>query len=198
MMDRYDGNKIFFTADTHFGDDFIIKMCNRPFKDSTGMDETLIRNWNSVVPENGIVFHLGDIGVHDKVVFTDLLNRLNGKKYLITGDHDRDCTLKFLSGVFSEITPQKKIIVDGQKILLNHYPFLTFSGIHANVWQLFGHCHLRPTAVTPTKLRTLFPTQYDVGVDNNNYAPASFEQIKEIIEKQCQANPMEQPLYTKM
>ena len=32
----------------------------------------------------------------------------------------------------------------------------------------------------------LFPTQYDVGVDNNDYTPVSFEQVKNIIEKQMQ------------
>ena len=30
----------------------------------------------------------------------------------------------------------------------------------------------------------LFPTQYDVGVDNNNYTPVSFEEVKKIIETQ--------------
>jgi calcineurin-like phosphoesterase family protein len=30
----------------------------------------------------------------------------------------------------------------------------------------------------------LFPTQYDVGVDNNNYRPVSFAEVKEIIKKQ--------------
>lgn len=29
-----------------------------------------------------------------------------------------------------------------------------------------------------------FPYQYDVGIDNNNYTPVSWEQIKEIINKQ--------------
>lgn len=32
----------------------------------------------------------------------------------------------------------------------------------------------------------LFPTQYDVGVDNNNFKPVSFEQVKMIIEKQIE------------
>lgn len=34
------------------------------------------------------------------------------------------------------------------------------------------------------KYKITFPTQYDVGVDNNNYTPVSFEQVKNIIEKQ--------------
>jgi calcineurin-like phosphoesterase family protein len=32
----------------------------------------------------------------------------------------------------------------------------------------------------------LFPTQYDVGVDNNNFRPVSFEQVKRIIERQVE------------
>ena len=34
------------------------------------------------------------------------------------------------------------------------------------------------------KHKMTFSTQYDVGVDNNNYTPVSFEQVKSIIEKQ--------------
>ena len=35
----------------------------------------------------------------------------------------------------------------------------------------------------------IFPTQYDVGVDNNDFIPVSFEQVKRIIQKQVeQAN----------
>ena len=33
------------------------------------------------------------------------------------------------------------------------------------------------------RLHMLFPTQYDVGVDNNNFTPVSFEQVKRIIER---------------
>ena len=32
----------------------------------------------------------------------------------------------------------------------------------------------------------LFPTQYDVGVDNNDFTPVSFAQVKAIIEKQIE------------
>lgn len=32
----------------------------------------------------------------------------------------------------------------------------------------------------------LFPTQYDVGVDNNDFTPVSFAQVKAIIEKQAE------------
>lgn len=32
----------------------------------------------------------------------------------------------------------------------------------------------------------LFSTQYDVGVDNNDFTPVSFAQVKAIIEKQVE------------
>ena len=35
-----------------------------------------------------------------------------------------------------------------------------------------------------SRLNITFPNQYDVGVDNNNYTPVSWEQVKEIIQKQ--------------
>ena len=45
---------------------------------------------------------------------------------------------------------------------------------HANIIRLGG------------RLQYLYPTQYDVGVDNNNFTPVSFCQVKQIINKQIE------------
>ena len=50
----------FFTSDTHFGHENIIKYCGRPFKDVEKMNERLIKNWNEVVKDTDTIFHLGD------------------------------------------------------------------------------------------------------------------------------------------
>ena len=55
-------------------------------------------------------------------------------------------------------------------------------------WQLFGHVHTSKnnTGKDASRLNMLFPTQYDVGVDNNNFTPVSFDQVKTIIQKQVE------------
>lgn len=51
---------IYFTADTHFGHDAIIKMCQRPFKNIEDMNETLICKWNKKVNGSDTVYIIGE------------------------------------------------------------------------------------------------------------------------------------------
>jgi len=57
---KFDPDNLWFTADTHFGHANILHFSNRLFKDVQEMDETIISRWNEAVPEDGIIFHLGD------------------------------------------------------------------------------------------------------------------------------------------
>ena len=88
MNYKFDGDRVFFTSDTHFYHANIINFCGRPFKNVEVMNETLIANWNSVVGPDDIVFHLGDFCLGGSAEWTNILNRLNGKIYLIVGNHD--------------------------------------------------------------------------------------------------------------
>lgn len=186
MSYRFDGDKVFFTADTHFYHANIIEFCHRPFRSVDDMNETLIANWNKVVGADDIVFHLGDFCLGDSAKWNRLLDRLNGKIYLILGNHDLRNFRKSYAERFESVAMQMHIEVDKQKICLNHYPFLCYDGSNVGVWQLFGHVHTNKnnTSNDAARLKMLFPTQYDVGVDNNDFTPASYAQVKEIIEKQ--------------
>ena len=84
-----------------------------------------------------------------------------------------------------------RILIGNQTIYLNHFPFLCFDHQDPRHYkdysiQCFGHTHSGPNATgTDTeRLKYCFPTQYDVGVDNNNYRPISWEQVKEKIDEQ--------------
>ena len=72
-------DRIFFTADTHFGHKNIIRYCQRPFVDVDEMNEILITNWNNVVGKEDIIFHLGDFAMGGSSEWAKLLQRLNGR-----------------------------------------------------------------------------------------------------------------------
>ena len=57
---------IFYIADTHFGDERIMKLCGRPFSAVQNMDEALVAQWNGTVKPEDTVYHLGDVALDDE------------------------------------------------------------------------------------------------------------------------------------
>lgn len=117
MNYKFDGSRVFFTSDTHFNHTNIIRFCNRPFKDVAHMNETIIANWNSVVGPDDIIFHLGDFCLGGSAEWINVLNRLNGKIYLIAGNHDIKNLRQNYTKYFEQISMQMHIEVDKQKNL---------------------------------------------------------------------------------
>lgn len=178
------GEKIFFTSDTHFCHKSILSFADRPFSSIEEMDKALIENWNSVVPEDGIVFHLGDFCFGGITQWKTIRKKLNGKIYLILGNHDFNKFPQSCLDMFEMVTQQMHIYIEGKEIYLNHNPFLAFGGAYRKTWALFGHVHTGPRSCSGQdmpRMRHLFNTQYDVGVDNNNYKPVSFYEVRDII-----------------
>lgn len=193
-IDTEDGSNVFFTSDLHFGHRNILEFCRRPFNSVEEMDEALISNWNSVVKPNDWVFDLGDFAFAPHHRWYELLARLNGKHILILGNHDitRWPGDKVME-LFHRVEQQMILKIEDRTVILNHYPFLCYGGTYRPhgdaVWQLHGHVHSSPydtdrRGKDNERLGLRFPFQYDVGVDNNNFTPVSWEQIKEIINNQ--------------
>ena len=80
MINYNNINKIFFTSDTHFGQESKLK--RRPYKTVKEMDESMINNWNQIVGENDLVIHCGDFGDYS------IRDKLNGKILLICGNYE--------------------------------------------------------------------------------------------------------------
>ncbi len=177
------GKKVFFTSDTHFFHANVIRYTNRPFDSVEQMNKTLIDNWNRVVGKNDVVFHLGDFAFGGKKQWNQILDQLNGKIYLVLGNHDMAFFKTALVERFELVALEMYAIIDEQHIRLSHEPFLCYGGSNRNVWQLFGHVHSRENkgGRYADRLAMLTAMQYDVGVDNNNYTPVSFEQVRDII-----------------
>ncbi len=189
MNYKFDASRVFFTSDTHFNHTNIIAYCQRPFRNVYDMNETIIANWNNVVGPDDIVFHLGDFCLGGADEWNRILERLNGKIYLILGNHDLKNIRQGLIDRFEHIAMSMCIQIRKKKIYLNHFPYLCFEGgYNHDVWQLFGHVHTRPsnTGIDASRLQYLYPIQLDVGVDNNNFTPLSFEQVQTQILKQIE------------
>jgi calcineurin-like phosphoesterase family protein len=186
-----DGSKVFFTSDTHWGHGNIIKFCDRPFKDVEEMNYKLIENWNKKVPQDGLVFHLGDFAWGGSDMWKNIRQQLNGEIILIKGNHDqKNMSSTAEQTLFKYSAWQMLIEIEGRKVLLNHFPFLCYAGVYRDpkglVYNLYGHVHSGPGKKgedIPRLIHT-FPTQYDVGVDNNDYEPISWYEVNEKIQKQ--------------
>lgn len=164
-----------FTSDTHFGHENVIRYSDRPYKNKNDMDESLICNQTFNVLPNDNVFHIGDIFFCKKSRSIEILEQLNGKITLILGNHDkairRDNNFK---QYFHQVVDYLELNIDNQKIVLSHYPMMSWNGSHRGSWMLHGHCH--------GSLKYPFNAKiHDCGVDPNNYAPVSFDTIKQIM-----------------
>lgn len=178
--------KVYFTADTHFFDQRVLRFRPR-YKDVDEMNEELIRRWNETVPPDGVVFHLGDLMVGSSELVTDLVNQLNGTILLIKGNHDdqsvyRSYQIKSKTKLIL-LGKERVIVLNGHKIIMNHYPFLCYAGQYSGVWQLFGHVHSgqEVDGYDLPRLANLLPNQYDVGIDNNDDRPISFLRLEDIM-----------------
>lgn len=183
MSDGGDAARVLFTGDTHFGHANVIKYAHRPFKHVDEMDETLIANWNAVVRPQDRIYHLGDFSFYRDIGRTlTVLARLNGKKYLVFGNHDKKLRKdpRFLewfveTGDLMTVKVEDPRVEGGhQRIELCHYAMRVWNKSHFGAWQLYGHSHgsLRddPNA-----------RQTDVGVDAWGYTPVSYAALKPLM-----------------
>lgn len=164
---------VLFTADTHFGHANIIKYSKRPFRDVHEMDNMLIHNWNAVVGQDDVVYHLGDFSLGSKPV-RYYRDRLNGKIHLIVGNHEN----KALDDpeAFASVRDYGEINVGGQRIVLLHYGMRVWNKSHHGSWHLYGHSH----GSLPDDPNAL---SCDVGVDCWNYTPVAMHQLKALMAK---------------
>lgn len=85
-------NRVWLVSDTHFHHVNICKFTDedgnkvRPWDDSEQMTRDMIEQWNALVSQNDVVYHLGD--VFNQKAVNEVVPRLMGRKTLIMGNHD--------------------------------------------------------------------------------------------------------------
>lgn len=183
--------RVYFASDYHFWHKNVIRFDGRPYDSVVDMNEDVILKWNNKVNENDLVYYLGDMAFAGQERTTELVWRLNGKITFILGNHDRlriiNRTKRF-EGIYDygELWVQQEgnETIDGkpltQHICMSHYPMMVWNKHHRGSWMLHGHCHnnLRGNAVEFYQRKI-----EDMGLNHWNYEPASFEEVKAVMDK---------------
>lgn len=157
---------IYFTSDTHFGDARVLRIDRRPFASMVEHDAALIDNWNRIVKPHDEVWHLGDFSAKRPGLAEGLLAQLNGTKHLIIGNNDPVATTA--AAGWASVQHYVELTVDGQLLILCHYPFRTWNQMGKRSINLHGHSHgrLKP-----------MPRQFDVGIDPQGLQPRTLSEI---------------------
>ena len=130
---------IYLISDTHFDHENIIRYCKRPFKSVQEMNETIVKNWNSIVGSEDIVYHLGDFSLGKKVDAIGIAKRLKGIKYLIRGNHDKWSTKAYEEMGFN-VLDDSLVRLDEYKLLLSHVPAQDIE-VPEGYINVHGHIH---------------------------------------------------------
>jgi calcineurin-like phosphoesterase family protein len=158
-----------FTADLHFGHKAVLHYSNRPYADLDEMKMMITSTWNRHIRPHDDVYVLGDFSFERKEIAQETFKALNGRKHLIIGNHDGDHIRKLPWETVSQI---KTFRGEGYRIVLCHYPMLTWDRAHHGVWHLHGHSHGN------LKWLGSRTTRMDVGIDcHPEHRPFSLSEV---------------------
>lgn len=130
----------FYIADWHYSHANVIVYDNRPFKNVDEMNAVLIANWNNAVSKDDTVYILGDMFWCKDDEAIQVLDRLNGHKILVRGNHDSDSS-KFTKA-FDRVVDYLEIKDEGRHVVLCHYPIPCFKNHVKDWYHLYGHVHV--------------------------------------------------------
>lgn len=161
-----DSQNVFITSDQHFGHYNIISFAKRPCKNVAEMNETLIKNHNSVVTNDDVTIHLGDF-IWSGSKFDDIVFQLNGFHIFLRGNHDGSYPTHshaFEHSFKYEILHNQifEFIYKNFKYVASHYPIYEWNGYYQDVLHFYGHTH---------KELDYDENAFHVGVDGNNLTP---------------------------
>lgn len=174
-MEKQKQSKIWIISDTHFGHEALVRRSWRP----EGFDSEIIENWNKLVDDNDIVFHLGDfaIGKYDeKASITENIKlyrkMLKGRIVLIKGNHDVNTNEWYIKNGFDMCMDSMTFWYKGMKILFTHIPKQRKGN-----WTLNIHGHLHGNNHRPLYQSMYF--LFDASVDNLNWQPILLDTLLE-------------------
>ena len=182
-----------FYADPHFNhmsrSGGIIKLADRPFADIDEMNEALIDRYNRAIGELDTVLWVGDCFFYSFRKAREIMDRLNGEKLLVLGNHDKGASSMAKLGF---LVMDKCIMhIAGRACEVNHYPYAGGGRPEDDGFAdhrpkpvkgrilIHGHHHLN---------RQVYKNMIHVGVDAWDFYPAPMIQVEELIRKHFPVN----------
>ena len=135
---------IYFTADLHYKHDKEFIWKKRGFSSIEEHDEKLLYELNNLT-ELDTLYILGDVSFGKDALKNslELLSTLRCMTYVIRGNHDKKLfnvkpkmgLVRFVDSHILEET------ICGQKMVLSHYPLVSWHQSHYGSWHIHGHVH---------------------------------------------------------
>lgn len=140
----------YYIADLHFfHENLNTTMDCRGFSSADAMNAYIVDQWNHKVKPGDEVIILGDVSLGTAEQTGSILRCLNGKLFLIEGNHDHFVRhRKFDTDVFEWIKPYEELRDHKRKVILCHYPVFCYNGQYRRgpdgtplTYMLYGHVH---------------------------------------------------------
>lgn len=178
---------IYFSSDLHFSHDKHFIYEPRGFPNITEMNETIVKNFNSIITNNDDLYLLGDCILGNSASSLEYLQQLNGKIHIILGNHDtsaRKSLYEKLDNVV-DIKYADMLKFGHYHFYLSHYPTITTNiddckNLKQMIINLYGHTHQQ------TNFFNEIPIIYHVGVDSHNCYPVEIQNIIKDIQQKIQ------------
>jgi calcineurin-like phosphoesterase family protein len=197
---------LWLTSDFHFGHKNISQYACRPFPHGeagvAAMNDALADAFNARVAADDDVWVLGDVALGRLDDSLAIVARLNGRKVLVAGNHDRcwpghghraaGWTQRYLAAGFVQVLPGSalagppaRLVLGGRQVLVSHFPYAGGGDSHGEDrfaqhrlpdggdWLLCGHVH---------KSWRQCGRMINVGVDAWGGAPVPAAQLAELIQ----------------
>lgn len=140
----------YYISDLHFfHESLLTKMDKRGFASCEEMHSYMVDRWNRKVRQQDEVVILGDVSMERGKRTSDLLEQLNGRLYLIKGNHDTYLKdRRFDISRFEWVKDYEELRDNKRKIILSHYPVFCYNGQYRRdrdgnpvTYMLYGHVH---------------------------------------------------------
>lgn len=150
---------IWLTADTHFDHEAILRHTARPFGTIDEMNEAIVDGINRHVKRDDLLIHAGDFGWKASRI-GKWRQRLHVREiWVARGNHDAASLRRHVSRM--ELILFCKL--DSRKLVISHYPQLSWAGRESGALHFYGHSHGKSESF----LNANFPGRLamDVGID---------------------------------